>query len=427
MEAKLKLMDMDGLVSSALDEAKNTSTDKKDSSQEVAVSKDTEMKAVEAALAHRIIGRISGTAAGYGYGYIPTYPLAYPLHPEVGKAVAAVNALHNSIIAYEYANTIAGLVAPSVDAVTKVLESITDTSGMKKDSKSTTSSTPAASSNLQLDAEGVPVLVNPVLLQNEVADVDLGMRNWVLEGVNGYDLLQLNGVPVLVNPESEILTNEVADARLNPCENVNGVSRICLVGPDDIAILQTEDSVKPNEAVTLQVHGVPVLVNPESELSTDEMGDARLNPCLDVNGKPRKCEVGPDEITIAQLEKHLPADAVTLQVNGVPVLVNPESELLTDEMYDAKLNPCVDLNGNARVCEVGPDEISMVGDFSPKFDDSVVLQVNGVPVLVNPESELLTNEMANARLQGATEAAWEVGPDNITATQQYTQNMEPVF
>ena len=94
MEAKLKLMDMDGLVSSALDEAKKAGTDQKAGSQDAAVSKDAEMKAVEAALAHRIIGRIAGSGS-YGYGYIPTYPLAYPLHPEVGKAVAAVNAIHN--------------------------------------------------------------------------------------------------------------------------------------------------------------------------------------------------------------------------------------------------------------------------------------------------------------------------------------------
>lgn len=87
----------------------------------------------------------------------------------------------------------------------------------------------------------MPVLVNPVLMQNEVSDADLGMRNWVIEGVNGYDLTQLNaeGVPVLVNPESELLTNEMAAVRLNPCVDVNGNSRVCLVGPDDVTILQT--------------------------------------------------------------------------------------------------------------------------------------------------------------------------------------------
>lgn len=338
-------MDMDGLVTQALDEAKGAGANQKAESKDAAVSKDAEMKAVEAALAHRIVGRIAGIG-GYGYGYIPTYPLAYPLHPEVGKAVAAVNAIHNSIIAYEYANAIAGLVAPSVDAVTKVLESITDTSGMKSgaksDSAASSSTAPASTSNLQLNAEGVPVLVNPVLMTNEVSDVDLGMRNWVLDGVNGYDLVQLNGVPVLVNPESELLTNEVAGVRLNPCEDVNGNSRVCLVGPDDVAIVQTE------------AKGVPVLVNPESELLTNEAAAVRLNPCVDVNGKPKVCEVGPDEIVMAQQP-----EAVTLQVNGVPVLVNPESDLMSNDMGSARLNPCEDINGKPKKCEVGPDELTL--------------------------------------------------------------------
>jgi hypothetical protein len=40
-----------------------------------------------------------------------------------------------------------------------------------------------------LNEQGVPVFVNPVLIPNEAADVDLGMRNWVMDGVNGYDLV----------------------------------------------------------------------------------------------------------------------------------------------------------------------------------------------------------------------------------------------
>lgn len=169
--------------------------------------------------------------------------------------------------------------------------------------------------------------------------------------------------------------------------------------------------MQPDDSVTLQVNGVPVLVNPESELMTDEMAGARLNPCFDVNGKPKVCEVGPDDVVI-------------LQVNGVPILVNPESELMTNQMADARLNPCFDVNGKPKICEVGPDEVvvAQLDNFEPTFDDSVVLQVNGVPVLVNPESELMKNEMADARLQGVGERKWEVGPDNITA---FAQQIRP--
>lgn len=249
------------------------------------------MKAVEAALANRIVGRLGGI---YGYGpIIPIYPLAYPLKPDVERAVAAVRDIHNAIIAYEYANAIAGLVAPSVDAVAKVMSAIIDPSGMKK-----ADTAPASATNLQLNAEGVPVLVNPVLMKNEVADADLGMRNWVIEGVNGYDLTQIKaeGVPVLVNPESELLKNEVGSLRLNPCVDVNGNSKPCEVGPDEVNIVQLE----PEDAITLQVNGVPVLVNPESELLRNEVGSLRLNPCVDVNGNSKPCEIGPDEVNIIQ-------------------------------------------------------------------------------------------------------------------------------
>lgn len=105
----------------------------------------------------------------------------------------------------------------------------------------------------------------------------------------------MNGVPVLVNPESELLTNEMAAVRLNPCVDVNGNSRVCEVGPDEVVMTQQP------EAVTLQVNGVPVLVNPESELMENTMASARLDPCFTVNGDPKKCEVGPDEIVMSHL------------------------------------------------------------------------------------------------------------------------------
>jgi len=235
-------MSLDGLVSAALDEAKKANADNKAASQESAVSKDAEMKAVEAALAGRILDRLTGGKAGFIPGYTP---LAYPLlQPDLGRAVGAIHAVHNAIIAYEYANAIAGLVKPSVDAVAKVLEAVTDTSGMGNNS-----TTPAATSNLQLNAEGVPVYVNPILMENQVSDADLGQRNWVIDGVNGFDLVQLNegGVPVLVHPESELMTNEMANVRLNPCVDVNGNSVPCEIGPDEVNISQLKDDVQVPE------------------------------------------------------------------------------------------------------------------------------------------------------------------------------------
>ena len=218
---------------------------------------------------------------------------------------------------------------------------------------------------------------------------------------------------MLVHPESELLTNEMADMRLNPCVDVNGNSRECLIGPDEVSIAQLQDNVKaPEDSVVLQVNGVPVLVHPESELLTNEVAAAVLNPCVDVNGNSVPCQVGPDEVNIAQID-----DTVTLQVNGVPVLVHPESELLTNEAASLVLNPCVDVNGNSRACSIGPDDVSIA-----QLDDDVTLQINGVPVLVHPESELLTNEVAAVRLNPCVDVngnsvPCQVGPDEINIAQ----------
>jgi hypothetical protein len=36
----------------------------------------------------------------------------------------------------------------------------------------------------------VPVLVQPTLLKNTMSDVDLFQRNFIIEGVNGFDFVQ---------------------------------------------------------------------------------------------------------------------------------------------------------------------------------------------------------------------------------------------
>jgi hypothetical protein len=37
------------------------------------------------------------------------------------------------------------------------------------------------------------------------------------------------------------MENEAAALRLNPCEDVNGNSRECLIGPDEVTMVQTEE------------------------------------------------------------------------------------------------------------------------------------------------------------------------------------------
>jgi len=45
--------------------------------------------------------------------------------------------------------------------------------------------------DMVLQVNGVPVLVNPKLLPNEAAEIDLRLRDVIIDGVNGYDYLQL--------------------------------------------------------------------------------------------------------------------------------------------------------------------------------------------------------------------------------------------
>jgi len=163
------------------------------------------MKQVEAALSRRILDRLAG-----GYGPYSAYPWAgSPLLDRV----AAVHSYHDMVLGYENAHNIFGYLVPTLDDVHKVLDIVTDTSGMvagkggrpvPADPVNTTGklgaevaaatsmvgarvaeaavaeaavaeakAAPKESTLLQTSAEGVPVLVSPKLLPNEAADMDL--------------------------------------------------------------------------------------------------------------------------------------------------------------------------------------------------------------------------------------------------------------
>jgi hypothetical protein len=80
------------------------------------------MKQVEAALSRRILDRLAG-----GYGPYSAYPWAgSPLLDRV----AAVHRYHDMVLGYEAINGIYGYLNPTLDDVKKVLEIVTDTSGM---------------------------------------------------------------------------------------------------------------------------------------------------------------------------------------------------------------------------------------------------------------------------------------------------------
>jgi hypothetical protein len=186
------------------------------------------------------------------------------------------------VLGYEAAHNIYGYLVPALDDVHKVLDIVTDTTGMVAgkggvpvpadpvnhtgklgaevaaatsiaaaragEASAASSEAPKEAALVQTNAEGVPVLVSPKLLTNEAGDLDLRLRDVIMEGVNGYDfvqlndeapedntVLQVNGVPVLVNPK--LLENTMGDADLRLrdviIEGVNGY---------DYVQLQDEDS-----------------------------------------------------------------------------------------------------------------------------------------------------------------------------------------
>ena len=89
------------LVNKAAQEAKANSTNEDMATKhDEKIARDNEMKSIEAILARRILDR-----------------LAYPLHEDVAAKVAALRTYHELILNYELANSVAGLVIPSVDDV----------------------------------------------------------------------------------------------------------------------------------------------------------------------------------------------------------------------------------------------------------------------------------------------------------------------
>jgi hypothetical protein len=186
---KLKAMTDDDvlkLIQDAVDTAKKNDKPSEGAiSTDKAIAKDAEMKAVEKALADRILTRLlMGSYLG-GDGL-----LRYPLERDLVLKIAALRAYHDLILNYELSNAIASFIEPTVDDVLRVLRIVTDTSGMgSKPSSKESTKEPSKDSFVEVREEGVPVYVNPVLLPNKMAEADLGLRNFIIEGVNGFDLV----------------------------------------------------------------------------------------------------------------------------------------------------------------------------------------------------------------------------------------------
>jgi len=185
------------------------------------------------------------------------------------------------VLGYENAHNIYGYLIPTLDDVHKVLDIVTDTSGMVAgkggvpvpadpvnstgklgaevaattavikaragEAAGAEAKAPKAETLLQTSAEGVPVLVMPKLLPNLAGDMDLRQRGYIIDGVDGYDLVQLkddvpaddmvlqvNGVPVFVKPKLLVNTAGDIDLRLRDqiIDGVNGYDYV-QIGDED--------------------------------------------------------------------------------------------------------------------------------------------------------------------------------------------------
>lgn len=197
-----------------------------------AVAADAEAKAIEKIVSQRVWDRL--TWDGYpGYPYY--YPGYYHYPGDIAAKVAAITAYHDVIGRAAAINAIAGMVAPSADMALKILEGAVNPTAAppaeaKKEEKKAAAqlnSKPKDKAALQLNAEGVPVLIEPTLMKNEMSDVDLMQRDYILDGINGIDFVQTKteGVPVTIEPT--LMKNEMTDADLMQrdyiIDGINGI------------------------------------------------------------------------------------------------------------------------------------------------------------------------------------------------------------
>ena len=204
-----------------------------------------EMKAVEDALGKRILDRLNGYGWVYGTPLYPYLPYGTPAYYDVAGLINSIYSYQDLINRYEVANAIAGQAASGIyDALKNAL-------------------TPPADAKANATA---PAKAKLLQLEDNI-------------------MLQVNGVPVYVNPESMIISNTQASTPL-------GLNIV--MGPDDVSFKKThkKQAMSLEDNVVLQVNGVPVLVNPETMIVGNTQAATNLGL---VN-----MEIGPDEVSVVQ-------------------------------------------------------------------------------------------------------------------------------
>lgn len=213
-----------------------------------------DMKNVEEALGKRILDRLNGYGWTYGYPLYPYIPYGSPYYYDVARYVNSIYAYEDFVNRYETANAIAGAAAPGIYDALKNALNPPPADAKAGDAKAANATAPAA--------PATPPKAKLVQFDDDV-------------------VLQLNGAPVHVNPESMIIENQMAGANL-------GLE--IRMGPDDVSFKKKEKRLE--DQVVLQVNGVPVHVNPESMI----VGNTEAATNLGLTNM----EIGPDEVSVAQ-------------------------------------------------------------------------------------------------------------------------------
>lgn len=225
-----------------------------------------DMKAAEEAMGKRILDRLTGYGWSYGYPIYPYIPYGSPYYYDVSGYINSIYAYQDMINRYEAANAIAGAAAPGIyEALKNAL------------------TPPAAGAANATAPAAAPATATPA-----------APAKAALVQFDGSDdvVLQINGSPVSVNPESMIIANTEAATSL-------GLD--IRMGPDDVSFKKRVPKIASLEDnVVLQVWGVPVYVNPESLIIANTEAATGLG-LVDM-------VLGPDYITAAQKKSNKDID-----------------------------------------------------------------------------------------------------------------------
>jgi hypothetical protein len=153
------------------------------------------MRAVEEYLADVIADRI--VSEGYyrpswrSPYWRPYYPAYRPYSSTLDYEIRRILSYHDYINKYEIVNRILShTLDPKLEEVLGVLYDLINGKGAASSGKAANATAPAKTL-LQIESQGVPVFVDPVLIKNEMTDADLSQRDYIIDGINGIAFTQV--------------------------------------------------------------------------------------------------------------------------------------------------------------------------------------------------------------------------------------------